>query len=92
MKLKTYFQNKLVRYGSIGAFVAALCCFTPLLVVGLAAIGLAGLTAYLDFVLLPALFLALGAVLIGVRQVRNRRRTRAPEESASRDRTSHDHT
>lgn len=69
MKLTAYFQNNLVRYGSIGAFIAALCCFTPLLVVGLAALGLAGLTAYFDFVLLPVLFVSLGILALGVQQV-----------------------
>lgn len=78
MKLKTYFQNKLVRYGSLGALIAALCCFTPLLVVGLAAAGLAGLTAYLDFVLLPVLFASIGVVALGIRQSQ-RRRTAACE-------------
>jgi len=83
MKLTSYFQNTFVRYGSIGAFIAALCCFTPLLVVGLAALGLAGLTAYLDFALLPILFVSLGVLFLGVRQVQKRRNAtcEAPTES-----------
>lgn len=38
-----------------GTLVAAVCCFTPVLVVLFGALGLAGAVGYLDFVLLPAL-------------------------------------
>lgn len=41
--------------GVIGSIVAALCCFTPTLVVLLGVVGLSALTGYLDYVLLPAL-------------------------------------
>jgi len=41
--------------GIIGTIIAALCCFTPVLVILLGAVGLSALTGYLDFVLLPAL-------------------------------------
>jgi mercuric ion transport protein len=39
----------------IGTVLVALCCFTPLLIVVLGAMGLSALTSYLDYVLLPAL-------------------------------------
>jgi len=35
--------------------IVALCCFTPVLVILLGSLGLAGLTGYLDYVLFPAL-------------------------------------
>ncbi len=38
-----------------GTVLVALCCFTPLLVILTAAIGLTALTPYLDYILLPAL-------------------------------------
>ena len=38
-----------------GTAAVALCCFTPVLVLLLAAVGLSAFTRYLDFVLLPAL-------------------------------------
>nr|WP_273186897.1 mercury resistance system transport protein MerF [Hyphomonas adhaerens] len=41
--------------GIIGAIVAAFCCFTPVLVILLGAVGLSALTGYLDYVLFPAL-------------------------------------
>lgn len=39
---------------------AAVCCFTPLLVWFLPAVGLAGWLAWADYVLLPALVVFLG--------------------------------
>ena len=48
-------QKTLVRVAIVGTVLVALCCFTPILVVGLAVIGLSALTGYLDCVLLPAL-------------------------------------
>lgn len=57
-------RNKtLLKTGVIGTVVAALCCFTPVLVILIGAVGLSALTGYLDYVLLPALafFVALTA-------------------------------
>ena len=48
-------EKSLFRVGIIGTVVAALCCFTPLLVVLLGAVGLSAMVGWLDFVLLPAL-------------------------------------
>jgi mercuric ion transport protein len=49
-------NNKtLLKTGIIGTVIAALCCFTPLLVVLVGAVGLSALTGYLDYVLMPAL-------------------------------------
>ncbi|MEH6725828.1 MAG: mercury resistance system transport protein MerF [Hyphomicrobiales bacterium] len=48
-------NNRLLRIGIIGTVIAALCCFTPLLVVLLGALGLSASVGYLDAVLLPAL-------------------------------------
>lgn len=41
--------------GVVGTVIAALCCFTPILVVLLAGVGLSAVSGYLDYVLLPAL-------------------------------------
>lgn len=49
-------DRALLKTGLVGALVAALCCFTPLLVVLLGAVGLVAIVGWLDFVLLPALF------------------------------------
>jgi mercuric ion transport protein len=45
----------LLTTGVIGTLIVALCCFTPILVILLGAVGLSALTGYLDIVLLPAL-------------------------------------
>jgi len=54
-------KSTLLRTGVIGTILAALCCFTPLLVVLLGAVGLSAWVGHLDAVLLPALviFIAL---------------------------------
>ncbi len=53
--------STLLKTGIIGTTIAALCCFTPLLVLLFGAIGLASWIGHLDAVLMPALlfFLAL---------------------------------
>lgn len=62
--------------GTIGV---AVCCFTPVLVIGLAAVGLGALTPYLDVVLLPAL---VGFIILTV--VSYRRYTRAQRPNGER--------
>lgn len=53
----------LKRFGVIGTVIAVLCCFTPVLVVLLGAVGLSWLIGYLDFVLFPALFIFIGITI-----------------------------
>ena len=53
-------DRTLVRAGVVGAVVAAICCFTPVLVIGLGVAGLSAWLGWLDYVLLPALFLSWG--------------------------------
>ena len=48
-------KDRLLQIGVIGSIIAALCCFTPVLIILLGAVGLSSLTGYLDIVLLPAL-------------------------------------
>ena len=48
-------NKKLIKVGIIGTIVAALCCFTPVLVILFGAIGLAAVVGYLDYVLFPSL-------------------------------------
>ncbi|MGB9605379.1 MAG: mercury resistance system transport protein MerF [Anaerolineae bacterium] len=61
----------LLRFGVVGTVIAALCCFTPVLVVLFAAVGLSWAVGYLDYVLFPALFIFLGITAYAV--WRNRR-------------------
>lgn len=55
-------DRKLLRGGLAGSVIAALCCFTPLLVAVLAGAGLSALVGWLDYALFPLLFASLGVV------------------------------
>jgi len=45
----------MLKTGIIGTVIAALCCFTPVLVILLGGVGLSWMGGYLDYVLVPAL-------------------------------------
>ena len=73
MKRRFMKRDRLFVTGLIGSVVTALCCFTPVLAVLLAAGGLSAWVGWLDIVLLPvlAIFLALTLyALIRVRRVK----------------------
>ncbi|NRA88484.1 MAG: mercury resistance system transport protein MerF [Rhizobiales bacterium] len=63
-------KNKRFKFGIISAVVAAICCFTPVLVILFGAAGLSALVVYLDYVLLPWLFLSIVAVMFMVSKQR----------------------
>ena len=69
-----------LKIGVVGSIVAALCCFTPVLVVLLGIVGLSWLVGYLDYVLFPALFIFLGLTAYGL--WRNRRAKKCVQCSA----------
>lgn len=48
-------NTKLLKVGIVGTIIAAVCCFTPVLVLLLGALGLSALVGLLDYVLLPVL-------------------------------------
>jgi mercuric ion transport protein len=52
-------NSKLLKVGITGSIIAAICCFTPFLVVLLGALGLSAWLGWLDIVLLPALVIFL---------------------------------
>lgn len=53
-------RDKLLVIGLVGTVIAALCCFTPILVILLGLVGLSALLGLLDYVLIPALIFFLG--------------------------------
>ncbi len=53
-------DRNLLRTGIIGTVIAAICCFTPVLVILLGAVGLSAWLGWLDYVLFPALAIFLG--------------------------------
>jgi len=67
----------LIAAGAIGAALAAICCFTPLLVFALGAVGLTAWLAKADYVLLPVLFLGIALLAFGLYRRRFRLRSRS---------------
>lgn len=74
----------LLRIGIVGTVVAAVCCFTPALVLALGAVGLSAWLGWLDYVLLPALVVFLAITLIAV--ARSRRGAGAVEPAGNDER------
>lgn len=58
--------DRLLKWGSGGAIFAAVCCFTPLLVLVLAGVGLSAVTGWLDYMLFPLLFFSLALVALAL--------------------------
>ncbi len=56
-------KSTLLKTGIIGTAFAALCCFTPVLVILFGAVGLAAWVGYLDYVLMPALIFFVGLTI-----------------------------
>jgi len=59
-------HRKLIWTGGIGSVVAAICCFTPALVILLGAVGLSAWLGWIDLVLFPALAIFLGVLAYGI--------------------------
>jgi mercuric ion transport protein len=53
-----------------GTVLVALCCFTPILVILMGAVGLSYFTPYLDMVLLPALAIMIVVTILSYRRWR----------------------
>ncbi|GAB4570893.1 MAG: mercury resistance system transport protein MerF [Rhodothalassiaceae bacterium] len=76
-----------MKAGIIGTVITAICCFTPVLVLALGALGLSAWVGGLDYVLLPALPAFLGLTVYALWR---RRRVAAccdTEIETNRDRT-----
>ncbi|MHB1200761.1 MAG: mercury resistance system transport protein MerF [Polaromonas sp.] len=63
-------NSKLLKLGIGGTIVAALGCFTPILLILLGVVGLGALTGYLDYVLFPALALFVGITIYALQKRR----------------------
>jgi mercuric ion transport protein len=66
-------DKKLLRTGIIGAVVMVICCFTPVLVVLLGAVGLSAWLGWLDYVLFPALAIFIGITIYALVRVKRQR-------------------
>jgi mercuric ion transport protein len=59
-------ERSLIATGAVGAMLAVICCVTPLLAVVLGGIGFTAWLAKADYVLMPALFLGVALVGLGL--------------------------
>lgn len=75
---------KLVKVSVVGTLIVALCCFTPVLVILLAVLGLSALAGYLDYVLLPTLAMFIGLTVYAVLRRRQADACRAPGASEAK--------
>ncbi|USG61121.1 mercury resistance system transport protein MerF [Sneathiella marina] len=66
-------NKKLFNIGLAGTVITALCCFTPVLVILLGAVGLSALVGLLDYILLPGL--AVFVAITGYALWKRRRQT-----------------
>ncbi len=70
-------DRKLLKTGIVGTAVAAVCCFTPALVIVLGVAGLSAWLAWADYVLFPSLALFIGITIYALM-----RRARKPAVSS----------
>ncbi len=59
-------DTTVIKTGIVGSALIALCCFTPVLLVPLAMLGLSAWLGWLDYVLFPALLVFVGIAGYGV--------------------------
>ncbi len=76
--------NKYTKTGFWTSLVAAICCFTPLLLWGFAFAGLAAYTAYIDIVVLPILFIGLAVLAFGYYVHKKRKKNDGAKNPASK--------
>jgi mercuric ion transport protein len=70
-------DRKLLGTGGVGSVIAALCCFTPILVVALGVVGLSAAVGWLDYVLFPALALFMGITIYALIRMQRRKAAKA---------------
>ena len=74
-------EKKILGIGIVGTVIVALCCFTPLLVVLLGAVGLSAALGWLDYVLFPALAFFIGLTVYAVYRL-HKSQAQTPEHRA----------
>ena len=58
----------MLKTGITGFLITLVCCFTPVLVIFLSAIGLVAVVSWLDFLLFPMLAVFLGMIVVALRR------------------------
>lgn len=64
-------NRRLLKFGIVGSVIAALCCFTTVLVSLLAVVGLSAAVGWLDYVLFPALLVFIGITVYALLRQRS---------------------
>jgi mercuric ion transport protein len=76
--------RRLLQIGTLGFVGTGLCCVTPVLVIALTALGLAGAVSYLDRVLWPLMAAFAGLMALALLRLWLLRRARiAPAQEAN---------
>jgi mercuric ion transport protein len=76
-------NSTILKTGVTGSVIAAICCFTPVLVLALGAVGLSAWLGWIDYVLFPALAFFLGLTSYGLWQ-RQRAQACCPTDEGAR--------
>lgn len=77
-------NSTLLKLGIGGTIIAALCCFTPILLILLGVVGLGALTGYLDYVLMPALVVFVGITIYALQKRRRAQACRNADNSGGK--------
>ena len=72
-------NTKLIGTGLAGALLSMLCCFTPVLVILLSALGLTAFVAKLDYVLVPVFVASIALVIFALMRRRRSCAARTPQ-------------
>ncbi|PIW27634.1 MAG: hypothetical protein COW30_09780 [Rhodospirillales bacterium CG15_BIG_FIL_POST_REV_8_21_14_020_66_15] len=75
----------ILKTGAVGSVIVAVCCFTPVLVVLLGAVGLSAWLGWIDYVLFPMLALFLGVTAYGFWRRQRAAARCAPETQTSKE-------
>lgn len=79
-------DETILKTGIIGSVIAAICCFTPVLVIGLGVVGLSAWLGWIDYVLFPAFALFFGITAYGMWRRRRPAACRAIETPTNPER------
>jgi mercuric ion transport protein len=80
-------DKKLLKTGIVGSVIAALCCFTPVLVIGFGVMGLSAWLGWIDYLLLPALGFFLALTGYAIYRVRRGSLAGAPDDGKATERS-----
>jgi mercuric ion transport protein len=72
-------NTKLIGTGVSGVLLSMLCCFTPVLVILLSALGLTAFVAKLDYVLVPVFVASIALVIFALMRRRRSCAARTPQ-------------